>query len=235
MGEVKSTATMRLDPDGTVTPSTSIQINGLQIGGLPVGLTPQGLGAAGSTVPLPLNSTLASILVSSHVTMAVVQPQQFPDKVLSPALQITAPVQVPDVGPGTLTIVVGEAAASLQAGQAAEAAAASAAPTTGTGEETPAVGGSVDTSGAALPAPAGALSSQPPGLASTPSAPRSTGRPSSAAAPRVALGTAASAAFDFDIRNVYLTVAAGALGGLLLGQLIRLLGVRGPWKTSSAG
>jgi hypothetical protein len=229
VGEVKSTAVETLDSSGAVTRLTDLSIAGLRVGRVPVEVAPQGLVAGGPTYPLPINQTLNGLLKASGVTVQVVAPEQFSDRVVAPALQITfpfaMPFAVPNVGKfsGTVTVIIGSATAQMSG--------AAAGGSTGVGEgatpagttTTPAsadlgvpgtAGGGAGPASAPTLGQAGSPSPSTPVLASPSSAGR-TGRPAAL------LGTQA-----IDVRSLYLVVVAGVIVAVAAGQLIRRLGGR---------
>lgn len=123
IGEVKSLAAMTLNEDGSVTPSSALEIAGLRVGGVPVSLQREALVAGSATQPLAINATLAKLLGQSKISVEVVAAQEFPDRVVAPAVKITLPfsmpVAVPNFGQfsGTATLILGSATASLVGSQ----------------------------------------------------------------------------------------------------------------------
>jgi hypothetical protein len=246
LGEVKSTATETLTPDGTMTPSTSFQIFGVQIGGLPVGLNQQGLSLAGVTVPLPIGSTLTHLLGASHVNVELIGAQQFPDRVLAPALRITAPFampfKIPGVGQfsGTMTLTVGSATASMKGAATSAGTGADSSGAAGSGIAQGGSTGGSDSAGGPVPSGASMPASdagmgQAPGVGPASSAAPVLAAPTGRSNNRGSAITAAPAGLfgSFDIRSMYLllSVCAVAAGGLI--HLIRLMGVRKPWTSGN--
>jgi hypothetical protein len=151
---------------------------------------------------------------------------------VAPAVQITMPVTIPDLGTGSMTMIVGSATAALTGAPVAT---------------TPAVTGG---SAGGLGTTGGSAASTPlttgGGLASSGTSPGALGSSGTPTAVGLATVPALSAAAPgrgsgpgtvqglFDIRSLYLMMAAGGLAAWLIGQLVRLLGVRRPW-TSIAG
>jgi len=234
IGEMKSTATETLGADGTIKPTTAMVLDGVVIGGLPVSISPEGLDVPGRTVPLPLNSTFASLLSASKISVTVVAAQSYPGRVVAPALQITGPVSAPIVGsaPGTYTLMVGGASAGMMNSVGADTSSApsSSGPLGGSPVRPPAastdsgtvppsaaagVGGAPVPAASVEPAPAVADLSPPRGPAAMTLGPR-------ALRPRAVRE-------NFDITSLYLIVAALAFVMWAAGQLVRLLGVRQTW------
>jgi hypothetical protein len=226
LGEVKSVATETLDASGAVTPSTSLEIAGLRVGGVPVELAPQGLVAGGATYPVPINQTLNGLLKASGITMQVVSAQQFPGRVVAPALQVTfpfaMPFKIPNVGQfsGTATLIIGSATAQMS-GAAAESGGGGAS-TGGAGSETASLGGgNLGGSQGSSPAGVGASGLAPGGVSSPALASPSAVVPAvrSGARPGVLAATS-----EVDVRSLYLVVLAGVIVAVAAGQVIRRLG-----------
>ena len=118
VGEVESSAAVAADRSGTVTPSTSLEIDAVRIGNIPVQVNQEGLYMGGPSVPLPLNATLQEVLKASGISVQLVAARQpTPGTVVAPALEITMPFTSPELGEGkssgTVTIVAGSATASM--------------------------------------------------------------------------------------------------------------------------
>ena len=231
IGEVRSNATETASPDGTVTPSTDLEITGMQVGGLPVALSPTGLNVAGLNGPLPLNPTLEAILANSGLTATVVRPQTYPGEVTAPALQLTGPVNDlgAGTGNGTFTLTIGGGEAAMQTGAGIPA--ISSMPASQSGADagsTSSSGGAPGSTADTMPSPAVSpgSASVTPAIAAAP-----TGRPTRLSGRALEL---VSNPLGFDIRSLYLVFAAAALITGVAAQLLRGLGVRGPW-TSSGG
>ena len=229
IGEIKTTATESLVA-GVITPSTSMQISGVQVGGVPVAISPAGLAVAGESVPLPLNSTLSSLLQQSGIAVKVLGSQTFSGTVVSPAMQITVPVPAVEAfGSGTFTMTLGMATASM----------ASAVPVAG-GLDSNVPSGLGDTS--ATGAPTGASSALPevpaggtalsslPSLAPTSSNNNGGSTATASLAPQLRNAVNVPSSLQlWDVRSLYLVCTSGAIAAFLVGQLLRRLGVRRPW------
>jgi hypothetical protein len=237
IGDVKSVATVTISPDGTVDPTSSLQIGAMQIGGVPVDLGPNGIDAAGTTGALPIQATLTSLLKTSGLSLTIEPTHSTSNSVVAPAVVLTAPVDLSGVGtaPGTMTVTFGGADAT-----ATPAAVLGGATTTTTAVLPPAAPVATGSAAGQVPdAPdvAGTPSLQAPAQGLVPAGP--TAAPATAAAaPSLALGAARpTAAFTpptFDLLSLYLVIAALAGAALLTGQLVRILGVRGPWKSAGS-
>jgi len=240
IGDVLSTAIETALPDGTVTPSTKLVITGVQVGGLPVSLSGTDLNLPGPSVPLPINPTLRSILASSGLTATVVAPQQHNGEVLAPAVEITGPVNDlgAGTGPGTFTLILGGAEAAMQLGAgppattptASSPGAASDSSGTGIGSSNSAAG-STNLVSPSISAATG-VAAAGPSSGSVSGGSRLT-RPGSARSLSGRSVDLVSNPVGFDIRSLYLVFAAAALIAVVAAQLMRSLGVRGPWTSSS--
>jgi hypothetical protein len=115
-GEIRSVATETRKGDGTIVPSSSMYINGVQIGGFPIGMSDTGFTGAPGSGPKQLNEAFASMLKGSGQSVTVVAAQAFPTAVVAPTIQISGPLQIPGLttAPGTYTINIGAATASVQ-------------------------------------------------------------------------------------------------------------------------
>jgi hypothetical protein len=240
LGEVKSTATETIDANGTITPSTSLEIAGLRIGGVAIEMTPQGFVAGGPTYPLNINSILDGLLKAAGIKVEMLAAQQFPGKVLAPAMQITFPFAMPFAIPnlgkfsGTVTMIIGSTTAQMSGAAAGAAsgdtgatpAAGSAGSGTSTGfgaaSGTPAVG----SSGGSPSSPSvGSVPSPSPASVPLLAAPRPSA-PSRLASSPVGRRAGLGAIRTLDIRSLYLVLVAGVVVAVASGQLIRRLGVR---------
>ncbi|HUE60715.1 MAG TPA: hypothetical protein VMO88_14135 [Acidimicrobiales bacterium] len=240
IGDVLSTASETASPDGTVTPSTNLVITGVQVGGLPVSLSGKNLNLPGPSVPLPINPTLQSILASSGLTATVVAPQQFNGEVLAPAVELTGPVNDlgAGTGPGTFRLILGGAEAAMQVGggppattpTASSPAASSDSSGTGIGSSN----SDATSTNQLSPSNSGATGAAAAGpTADSLSAGSRLAQPGSARSLSGRSVDLVSNPLGFDIRSLYLVFAAAALIAVVAAQLMRSLGVRGPWTSSS--
>jgi hypothetical protein len=241
LGEVKSTATETMDPSGTITPSTSLSLAGVRVGGVPVELGPQGLVVAGATYPLPINQTLNALLKASGITVQVVSAQQFPGRVVAPALQLTfpftMPFKVPGLGQfsGRVTLIIGSATAQIsgassaganQAGDGGPPGLLGASGSTPSGSDL----GSGSTAGGSAPRDAGGSVGSPSPVAASVS-PSPVADPALASSPTLSGGpraggrsAAASRLAALDVRSLYLVLLVGAIVLVGAGQVVRRLG-----------
>jgi hypothetical protein len=225
IGEITSTARMTLATDGTITKERTLEINAARIGSLPVGISTTGLNLAGVAVPVPIGDALAPLLKGAGITLELLPAQDFPDRVIAPAIRITMPVSggVVGAGDGTVALTIGATTAYLSG----------AAPATEAASGVDSTGG---TDGAAIPADVGtgATTDLPvfasPGL----SVPPGTAPSGAIGAPLAPAATPIAAVGLFDLETLYLIVTAAAVVAWALGHTIRFLGVRRAW-TSSAG
>ncbi|HWB65634.1 MAG TPA: hypothetical protein VG708_02235 [Mycobacteriales bacterium] len=218
IGEITSSASETLAPDGTLTPTSAVRLVGVSVGGIAVAITGNGLDIASTTVPLPVGSLLSGLLDAAHISVKVLPAQTGHGRVIAPALQVTMPLKTSiGSGPGTVRLVVGSTTAALtaaSAGAASEPGDDASIPTTtsrGPGTQQP-------TRSAAGPPAVSPVGSAGHG---------------SVTAPTVAQEPTATAARDaalldlFDTKTLYLALAGLAICVFVLGQLVRLLGVRG--------
>ncbi|GAA0603430.1 hypothetical protein GCM10009547_01250 [Sporichthya brevicatena] len=204
-GEIRSVASQKLDPSGLVTPSSSMEMSGVKIGGLPVGLTDRGFTGTPGQGPQQINEAFAAFMAGTGHQVTVVAAQKTPTSITAPTIQITGPLELPGVttGPGTYTINLGLATASLQGTQPTGAGSGDA----GAGAVPVGVDGSA-APGSTLPVPgldaaAGFLpSASLPDAAALPAQ-----VPTQNFVPAVAGGDLSSA---WDINGLYLMVVFGA-------------------------
>jgi hypothetical protein len=226
IGNLVSTARITLGTDGTVTRFREVHMGGVQIGGVAVSISTSGLNVAGNVVPAPVGPALATLLKGAGITFSLLPAQDFPNRVIAPAVELTVPVSGKIVGAtsGTMVVTVGGATAFMTAAVP---------PGTAVGDVVPTF---TPTGSVTLPSGAGSSVLAP---ASSPAGSSSVG--SSAAPPQSALGSARPASSVggvavplglWDIRVLYLLVVACAVGAWLMGHVFRLLGVRRPWKSS---
>jgi hypothetical protein len=215
LGRVTSTATATLK-DGAVQPTSSLHISALRIAGIDVAIDDKGLQLASVPVPLPIGSTLAGLLEAAGLDVRFMGAQTFDDAVIAPTLTITTKVDTGiGVEPGTLTITIGGATATLTGPTATDQPGVV---DSGSGIDG---GSAVDLSGGTgglVPS----VGSDLPDLVAGDLPHR----------PTVSSGPVSSNRNDlepvglFDIQSTYLALAGCAAGLYALGQLIRLLGVR---------
>jgi hypothetical protein len=237
LGHVLSSVTKTLKADGTVVPSTTLEVSGAQISGTPVNFTPEGFSA--------LNSTLRGILKNSGVDVQFVAAENFPSsgRVIAPGLKISMPIpqspQIPGLGQfsGTATYFIGFATAEIappdgvptSAGTTGDASPASASTaSTPTASSSTASAGLLPDTAHPVGTPAAALLTQPAASAPTPSG--AVASPSSAALSGVGAAppvptqfqpVVAAAEFSSKgIRSVYLLAVAAVVAAIAAGLRI---------------
>ena len=207
IGEVRSSATQRLDSTGTVASTSTLVITGLRLGGLTFDLTPEGLSVAGAIVPLPVADLLTSVMDQSGITFEFLPSEEYPDRVVSPAVRITMPIKNSGLGTGdgNLALTLGYSTAMVSAA----------------------------VPGAVAPPPAAAAPnvsvSEPLALGGRPvaAAPLSdSGGALVAAVPATSFDIS-----TFEVDDRYLVVVGGALAVLLVGRGIRFLEGERRWTS----
>jgi hypothetical protein len=222
IGAVKSVATMI--GDGKKPQQLSdLVVTGLSVAGVPLSFGPQGVSLAGQSSPLPDNSAVAKSLAQQGVGLRYLEPIVTDDSVLSAGIEITTRYQPPDGSPfglTTMSVTLGRSFVSLTSSGAGATESAGVTPAPDV-DAAAAPGGT-----AALPATdAAALPGTLPGaVPAVPAAPAAVGGtvPTVQAAP-----TGLSGPDGFDL-NLFPPFVVAALGVLLLGQLLRIRGVRQP-------
>ncbi|HVW31320.1 MAG TPA: hypothetical protein VHL53_02170 [Acidimicrobiia bacterium] len=144
IGHLRSTARQTLNPDGSVTAFTALEIDGMRVGRVPVGFR------GDDPMVAQENKLLADLLKAANITVELTQARTLPDgAVQAPVLTIVVPFDGSRLGlgtaPGKTTVRLGGSVASIS-GVAATAEASS------------------RSAGAPLPGPAGggAPEAQPP-------------------------------------------------------------------------
>ena len=218
IGQIRSVATARLDKFGTVTTETSLSVAGLRIGGIPVEVRTDGLGVGEALVPLHVGSTLDSILAGAGIHLEFVPAQPTTSGVVGEALQISMPVDGSLAGAreGTMTVTLGSVSVDLSPGATAP---------------------SVRSAPASV-APPVSLTSPPEAgrgsAAGAGSVPTTGGTPTTASPSVSTVGGDRIVSFDipgFDIRSLYLVVLVLSSALLGMGQFVRVVGVRMPWRS----
>lgn len=216
IGTVKSVAAMT--GDGKKPQQFSdLVVTGLSVAGVPLSFGPQGVSLAGQNTPLPADNPVAKALAEQGIGLRYLEPVITDDSVLTAGIEITSRYQPPDGAPFGLTtqsLTLGRSYVSLNnSGSGATEAVGS---TPSAGVDSAAAPGGV----AALPVTdAAALPGAVPGT--IPTAVGGT-VPTVVAAPS---GLRTPDGFDL---NLFPPFVVAALGVLLLGQLLRVRGVRQP-------
>lgn len=217
IGQITSTATQTLTSDGTVQQSTDLEISAIKIAGIAVSLGPDGIGIANQTVPIPVDSSLTNLLSAAGISVKFIEPQEFDNTVVAPTIEITMPFEVPEIGPGTMTVVFGYTSATMSGGSLTEPPASLPEPTSSEHADQSGTGGPVGPPTMDL----GGSSPQPTSPADELAGSTRTSSFDPADAPLLDL---------FDIRSAYLVLVGSSLVMSLVGLVIRTLGVRSPWK-----
>lgn len=112
IGQLLTTATMTLSADGKLTRSSDIRMSGVTAAGQAIELSG---GGENATQSQQLNHQLAGLLKGSGYAVKVTDPQNLPDAIVAPGVEITGPASVPTVtsGDGSFTLRLGTATASV--------------------------------------------------------------------------------------------------------------------------
>lgn len=195
----------------------TIEVASASIAGVPIRLDPQGLDLGdGTVVPMPVDSTLASILDDSGVSVQFVSSSRTDHSVVSGAIVITREVDIPGAVAGRVTYVIGAASASASptAERAASTEVGDPLPTTVASTPVERPGSEVASGVGAAPGPTTGQIAAAPARASLPA-------PVSAALPQ-SLDTAAVGWFYAMVAGSALLVAACSHG-------VREIAVRRAW------
>jgi hypothetical protein len=238
IGQVRSTATKRIDKNGKITTTSDIKVNALAIGGIVIPLPLNGLNLApGVTLPISLTPALEALLASSKITIKTLTPQQNGNTITAPAVEVDGTIPSQEL---KLTLGTADGSYSLVLGQASATMIGTAPPVF---SQPPASGG-VPPAVALPPAAGGVLPSDTTPLTTSPPLPTSSssGPAPATSAPPSAPPTLQPKLADslralsgpFGVSGTYFVVAMLAVLAFLIGHLVRTIGVRGPW-TSSGG
>ncbi|HEV7536950.1 MAG TPA: hypothetical protein VGP90_15015, partial [Acidimicrobiia bacterium] len=246
IGQVRSTVTVKLTPDGTVTPKTALAVSGVRIAGVPVSVTQDGLAAGGATVPLTADPALVAALKQAGITVEVVAARQIDKGAVAPAVQIVTPVPTPGLGDGTghMTLTLGGASAAFSSfvplppigdttipafggrGGGSEPATSATSPA---GDDT----GGASTVPSSSGSTGGGTTSSRPSLDTTAPTDAASLAPPAEVALRPGVPAVGSRVLStrelgeqFDIRDLYLAAVILGLAVLGMATLLRLLGVR---------
>lgn len=224
IGQLRSVATVTQSPDGTLDRDSDLAIEGVRIAGLAVSITPEGLDVAGNVVPLPVGELLDTILGAAGMSVDLLAPEEYDERVVSPALRITVPLSsqgasIPGLGEvkGNLQVVLASSTAHLSPTAPDESIASD-------DSEGSGIGVLPDLPSSGSP---GGLDLSPVGTGGTTTRP--VGNPIEGL-PQQRIGQYEL----FDVESLYLTLAGAGAVLLLISQMIRLLGVRTTW-TSRVG
>jgi len=229
-------------------------VSGVRIAGVPVSVTQDGIAAGAATVPLTADPALTAALAQAGLTVELVAARPVDKGAIAPAVRITTPVPTPGFGDGTgkMILVLGGASAAFSSfvpplpdtvpgvtgpgGSDGSSSDSAVIPTGGAGT-VPGAGSGLGaatlqpgTGTTSLPVPSAndAVSGATPSAPATGSTPAEVAlRPGSRTAGTPALATRPLGE-QFDIRDLYLAVAALGLVVLGMATLLRHLGVRSP-------
>lgn len=219
VSQIRSSAQLAQNPDGSSTPTSDLELTGLRVGNNPIQLAPDALNLANAaTIPLPIGAAANELLKAQGITVEVLGVRATKGTVVSPALQIRFPSPVPDLGTAIVTIVIGNSVASLSTttGEGSNSAGSGAVIAPGSG--TPTTGGVGDALGSV-------------GIAGT--AP-GTGRAADIApvsADQTGTALVIPPQLPIDISSLYLVCALAIAVLFTMSQLIRLAGVRARWRS----
>jgi hypothetical protein len=243
LGQIRSTASVTREPDGSIKRSSSMSVGFVDVAGLKAQFADGNLLLAGTKTPLSIATlnTALHTLSGGHMTLTFQKAQQTPNGIISPLLEliINAPkppkcvrIKLPTpiisgvayCGVTTITYDVGRADASISYTVAPTIAP----PASTSPVSSPPVGSSV------LPS-TGPLTN--PGGVSLPSTSGTSGIPSSGGtAPQVANGGSQSliqlaAQKQLDFTDVYAAIIGLAILGIAAATCLRYLGVRDKWTS----
>lgn len=220
IGRVHSYARIA-SPAGTTKPTSDTEFGDVLVGGQEVGVTNKGLVLAGTTTPLPPDSTANAALKSAGVTVHYLAGSRSATSVVAPALSVSVVQDVPTVGETTVTYVLGQASVSAQSP------AMSGGSTSSTGDVVGDSGSAPTTTSGSSPATT-AIGAAGPSLTGTTGASGVT--PQTAPAPGTGGNTYQLAAHAGpSSQSLYLVVAAGAIVFVGAALLFRMLAVKLAW------
>jgi hypothetical protein len=224
VGQVHSHAQMSAVAGAAAQSTSDTEAADVTVGGQQVGLTDKGLVLAGTSTPLPPDSTANALLSAAGITVHYLAPSRTASSTVAPGFSVAVQQDVPGVGLTTVSYVFGQAVASAQA-TGAVASVGSTAAVTPAGSTAAA---------AAAPASEGSNIGSTPTL-SVPST-GAVGTQGIPASPRVAAGAPASfgsyalaGSTGFSSASFYVVIAAGAIVMLAAAQLFRILAVKLAW------
>ena len=234
IGRVLADAQARHSSSGGLKRTSSLQLFDVTVNGVTYGLSDRGFSSGSSNSPLPVDPA-AEQLAKAGITVTYLAAKEVPDGVLSPGVRIQIDNEQTDMH---TVLVVGQALA-VASGDASSAApgllgggllnggfnggslgssGSGSGSSAGASASSGSSAGSAPSSGLGPSTSGGGTGSSPSTSSGSPSAPApATGTPLSSRP--VAVGSAPGTSF-------YLLLVAGAVGALVVGQLISLVGVR---------
>ncbi|HET9773311.1 MAG TPA: hypothetical protein VFS16_20635 [Acidimicrobiia bacterium] len=119
IASVHATASVTQEPGQDVVRSSTLAVHGLTITGQAVGITEQGLVVGTDPTPLPAGNPFEQALAQAGIKLRWLGGYDTTDGVVAPSLEIVAQGQMPGLpAPSILTIRLGYATATVQAGRA---------------------------------------------------------------------------------------------------------------------
>lgn len=216
---IRSHATARLDTNGQVEATSTMDVTAASVSGTPIGIGPDGLVLAGTTTPLPANDPVLAALDDGGVTVTYLAAREQDGGVIAPLLQITmADVEVPGVGTATVIYRFGGAAVALRGAPPAAPSAEPVQPAAVSEPRTPAAPTAAGTGPPSVALPA--RSGTDPAMPSDPAA--ATELPAWASHRDLPI---------FDVSAFYAVLVGVGAAGTGAAQLLRLQGVRSRWTT----
>jgi hypothetical protein len=227
-GRVHSHVRVTASPGAKPVRTSDTEVGDVTVAGQQVALTDKGLVLAGSTAPLPPDSTASAALSAAGITVHYLAGYSVGSTATAPGIAVSVVQDVPGAGRTTVTYTVGQVSATAR--PVVPAAGDGAIPAIGSPERPqlplqPASGG-----GAVLPGSVDVAPVSPPGaapVAAPPAAAPISAPVASAPAPRtrgIGFSTGPSSV------SLYAVVAVGAVVMAGAAQLFRLLAVRLAWS-----
>ncbi|HEY2832600.1 MAG TPA: hypothetical protein VGJ14_09255 [Sporichthyaceae bacterium] len=219
VSQIRSSAQLAQNPDGSSTPTSDLELTGLRVGNNPIQLAPDALNLANAaTIPLPIGAAANELLKAQGITVEVLGVRATKGTVVSPALQIRFPSPVPDLGTAIVTIVIGNSVASLSTttGEGSNHAGSGAVIAPGSG--TPTTGGVGDALGSV-------------GIAGTAPGAGRAADIASVSADQTGTALVIPPQLPIDISSLYVVCALAIAVLFTMSQLIRLAGVRARWRS----
>ncbi len=119
IASVHATATVTQEPGKDVVRSSTLAVKGVTINGQAVGITQHGLVVGTDPTPLPAGNPFEQALAQAGIQLRWLGGYDTTDGVVAPSLEVVAQGQMPGVpAPSILTIRLGYATATVQAGRA---------------------------------------------------------------------------------------------------------------------
>lgn len=116
IGSVTSMADVSRSGGADTDRKSALSVNGLAVAGQAVGIGEGGLVTPGSATPLPPSDPLVTTLAQAGVSVRYLKAQSTDSGVIAPGLQVTLTREIPGAGrTGTLSLILGQAAASVTA------------------------------------------------------------------------------------------------------------------------